>query len=67
MDTVCVSDMGQGEGNLAKFRMSSRRNPWGNYSYADLITQVQKTSYETKRSYMCVHFHTFLNGNGTDK
>ncbi len=54
--------MGQGEGNLAKFRMSSRRNPWGNYSYADLITQVQKplTKQYVATYITYIHFHILM-------
>ena len=44
-DMLSSMDGPPGSGNVSK-KSSSRRNAWGNLSYADLITQVQNYYYK---------------------
>ena len=45
-EKLCAPDEGGGLGSKQKI---SRRNPWGNFSYADLITQVKNNELDVRK------------------
>ena len=57
-EKLCAPDEGGGLGSKQKI---SRRNPWGNFSYADLITQVKNNELDVRKGILGFKLLTLCN------